>query len=180
MWTRRQRLKARILYTWTPLLEQAGGPDHQPSVEETEQLPSGAVWGWRLHGNVSTPNCFWPGTVTTQQEGNSVAGNTFPYTEFGSPHLHYFELVYTSPIVSLHLSPSSTNHKVTTKSTPIYKVHTFSRGCIHMPHDSACMLINFHPCKALLILWTKKKYSISKNVTKQFSFLNSVAKQSKG
>ena len=123
-------------------------------------IPGGAVWGRRLHGNVWTPDC-WPGTVTTQQEGNSVADNTFLYKEFGSPHLHYFELVYISPIVSLHLSPSSTNHKITTKSTPIYtsayKVHTCSRECIHMPHDSACMLITFHPCKLSSVNVVNKK-----------------------
>ena len=54
---------------WTPLLEQAGGPDHQPSVEEPEQLRGGAVWGGRLRRNVWAPDCFRPGTVATQQRG---------------------------------------------------------------------------------------------------------------
>ena len=54
---------------WTPLLEQAGGPDHQPSVEEPEQLRGGAVCGGRLRRNVWAPDCFRPGTVATQQRG---------------------------------------------------------------------------------------------------------------
>ena len=30
---------------WTPLLEQTSDPDHQPSMEQPEQLQGGAVWG---------------------------------------------------------------------------------------------------------------------------------------
>ena len=51
----------------TPLLEQAAGPDHQPSAEEPEQLRGGAVWGGRLCRNVRAPDCFQPGTVATQE-----------------------------------------------------------------------------------------------------------------
>ena len=54
---------------WTPLLEPAGEPDHQPSAEEREQLRGGAVWGGRLRRNVRAPDCFRPGTVATQQRG---------------------------------------------------------------------------------------------------------------
>ena len=48
---------------WTPLLEPAGEPDHQPSAEEREQLRGGAVWGGRLRRNVRAPDCFRPDTV---------------------------------------------------------------------------------------------------------------------
>ena len=66
----------KVEEVWTPLLEQAGRPDNQPSVEKPEQLQGGVVWGRRLHRNIWLPDCFRPGQLPVNKERNSVADNT--------------------------------------------------------------------------------------------------------